>query len=94
MLFRHFKKDISPELDNFFQYFDTTYVGELIRTRGRATKWVRKNPLFDIELSSVHSRINDCIPHTNNFIEVWHHAFLVYLFEFLSLRYYLLILIY
>ena len=31
--------------------------------------------MFDVDLWSVHTRVHDNLPKTNNFLEVWHQAF-------------------
>lgn len=71
----------------FYKYIEDYYVGKMIETktgRGRGIKLVKsyKEPVFEINLWNVHSRINDCLPRTNNFVESWHNAFSVSLYKF------------
>lgn len=59
---------------NFYLYLEGFYIGleETFKTgRGRGVKTVvrRKTPMFPMELWNIHSRINDCLPRTNNFVE-------------------------
>ncbi|RNA19502.1 hypothetical protein BpHYR1_017342 [Brachionus plicatilis] len=68
------------KLDEFFKYLQETWIGkeETVKTgrgRGVKTHHIYTRPLFDIELWSIHSRINDCLPRTNNYVEAWHNVF-------------------
>ena len=54
-------------LCEFLVYFESTWLG--IVQRGR-----RRRPIFDVDLWSVHTRVNN-LPRTNNFLEGWHQAF-------------------
>ena len=63
----------------FYDYYEANYVGTstIMTTRGRwpKTTKTRGEPRFAIELWNLHSRLNDCLPRTNNFCETWHNAF-------------------
>ncbi|CAF1105460.1 unnamed protein product, partial [Brachionus calyciflorus] len=63
-----------------FEYLEETWIGRDVEKktgRGRWTKIeiVHVKPMFEIELWNINSRINDCLPRTNNFVEAWHNAF-------------------
>ncbi|CAF0771715.1 unnamed protein product [Brachionus calyciflorus] len=44
------------------------------RGRGVRLETVYVKPLYEIALWNVHSRIKDCLPRTNNFVEAWHNV--------------------
>ncbi|CAF1089264.1 unnamed protein product [Brachionus calyciflorus] len=50
-------------------------VSWVCRGKNRRAISENKKPLFDIILWNVHSRINESLPRTNNFVESWHKAF-------------------
>ncbi|CAF1124067.1 unnamed protein product, partial [Brachionus calyciflorus] len=64
---------------SFYQYFEETYTGgnKLVKSSGRNAKLVEKviDHMFDIRYWNLTTRINDCIPRTNNHVEAWHNAF-------------------
>lgn len=69
-----------PQVLEFYEYFETNYVGkttlEASSTRKNARKVPKKHePLFKVELWNVYYRLNNDIPRTNNFCEAWHNAF-------------------
>ncbi|CAF0898466.1 unnamed protein product [Brachionus calyciflorus] len=64
-----------PELTKFYEYIETTYIGELTKSRGRYPKLIRKDPLFECGFLNVNKRISQNIPKTNNFVEAWHNSF-------------------
>lgn len=61
-------EEIESALDEFLAYFEVTWLG--VVQRGR-----RRKPCYDIQLWSVHSRVADDMPRTNNALEGWHNAF-------------------
>lgn len=70
--------DISDaKLKIFFDYFQNNYVVKEKEKRGRFNKKiiVYEDPLFDISLWNVNSRINENFPRTNNCCESWHNSF-------------------
>ncbi|RNA25549.1 hypothetical protein BpHYR1_004706 [Brachionus plicatilis] len=63
-----------------FEYLEETWIGrDVVKKTGRGrltkTEIVHVKPMFEIELWNINSRINDCLPRTNNFVEAWHNAF-------------------
>ena len=70
----------------FYDYVEEYYVGkneiqETVRGKNKKMVTVFKPLLFKVDLWSVYSRVNECIPRTNNFCEAWHNAFgVIYLF--------------
>ena len=55
-------------LNDFLVYYESTWLG--ITQRGR-----RRRPIFDVDVWSVYTRVQDNLPRTNNSLEGWHHAF-------------------
>ena len=45
------------------------------RGKNKRSVLVHKDPLFSIKLWNLNSRIHECLPRTNNFVEAWHNAF-------------------
>lgn len=65
----NFLNDENEELlCDFLVYFESTWLG--IVQRGR-----RRRPIFDVDVWSVHTRVHDNLPRTNNSLEGWHQAF-------------------
>ena len=64
--------DISDgdDLEPLFDYFEDTWIGRPAR-RGDA----RRNPTFPIHVWSIHDRVTEGLPRTNNSVEGWQHAF-------------------
>ena len=72
--------EMDVKVVEFFNYFETNYIGKLSTKttgRGKAAKTItsRSTPLFSIELWNINSRLQNCLPRTNNFTESWHNAF-------------------
>ncbi|CAF0953884.1 unnamed protein product [Brachionus calyciflorus] len=72
--------DSDKEDPRRFLFIPLTWVGyETTKKtgRGKAVKYeqVMVKPRFDIKLWNIKSRINDCLPCTNSFVEAWHNAF-------------------
>ncbi|CAF0834348.1 unnamed protein product [Brachionus calyciflorus] len=64
-------KKITSHFETFVGYETTKKTG-----LGKGVKYeVKVKPRFDIKLWNINSRINDCLPHTINFVEAWHNAF-------------------
>ncbi|CAF1103843.1 unnamed protein product [Brachionus calyciflorus] len=64
-------------LKDFYDYFGANYFVVYEVKRGRYNKiiQVEKEPRFPVKLWSIHGRIIDNIPRTNNFCESLHNAF-------------------
>ena len=58
--------------EEFMSYFELTYIGVM---RGRGNNRRRSTPLFPIPMWNVHSRVEHCMPRTNNSIEGFNNAF-------------------
>ena len=58
------------DLEPLFDYFEDTWIGWPSRRGG-----ARKNPTFPINVWSIHDRVTEGLPRTNNSVEGWHHAF-------------------
>ena len=74
--------DTDSRVLDFYDYFESNYIGKEVTVagrRGRGYKTVTSRPpgRFPIELWSIHSRLSQCLPRTNNFTEAWHGAFLL-----------------
>ncbi|CAF0808410.1 unnamed protein product [Brachionus calyciflorus] len=65
----------SYEMTQFLDYFEATYIGKLVRTKGRYPKLVRNSPIFELDFWNVNQRLSENIPKTNNFVEAWHKSF-------------------
>lgn len=85
-LFNKIKSELDSNLEFFenvlklFNYMEETWIGYDTTKkagRGRGVKVITTyvEPRFKIELWNVNSRINDCLPRTNNSVEAWHNAF-------------------
>ncbi|CAF0799222.1 unnamed protein product [Brachionus calyciflorus] len=73
-------KIVDEKIKTFYKYIEDNYVGSFVETktgRGRGVKYIKtyKEPFISIRLWNVYSRINECLPRTNNFVESWHNAF-------------------
>ncbi len=67
--FETIQNDIPDNVAGLYDYFEDTWIGRPAR-RGQ-----RRNPLFAVELWSVHDRVVEGLPRTNNAVEGWHRAF-------------------
>ena len=54
------------ELEPIFNYFEDTYIGRLRRRGGRC------DPMFPHIMWSMHERVEEDLPRTNNQVEGWH----------------------
>lgn len=59
----------SEDIRNFMDYFETTWIGKLRRSRRR------QQPMFPIPDWNIHERIVQNIAKTNNAVEGWHRGF-------------------
>ncbi|RNA33573.1 hypothetical protein BpHYR1_012155 [Brachionus plicatilis] len=86
VLFNKIKASLDKNLEYYsnvvklFEYLEETWIGrDVVKKTGRGrwtkTEIVHVKPMFEIELWNINSRINDCLPRTNNFVEAWHNAF-------------------
>ncbi|CAF0982721.1 unnamed protein product, partial [Brachionus calyciflorus] len=85
-LFSKLKSELDSSLEYYdliiqlFKYMEENWIGfETLEKKGRG-KGVRletktHKPRYEIELWNIHTRINDCLPRTNNYVEAWHKAF-------------------
>ena len=64
--FEHLADSMPDEAQPITDYFEDTYIGRLQR-RGR-----RRQPPFAHDMWSVHNRVEEGLPRTNNHIEGWH----------------------
>ena len=64
--FEHLADSMPDEAQPITDYFEDTYIGGLQR-RGR-----RRQPPFAHDMWSVHNRVEEGLPRTNNHIEGWH----------------------
>lgn len=63
-------QDQAPDcMMGLLEYFEDTWIGRIGRDRRR------RNPLFSLSLWSVHDRVVQGLPRTNNSVEAWHRAF-------------------
>ena len=84
-VFESLKSNLDSETDDqrifdFYDYLEKNYIGlkqEVTTGRGKNKKTTitRQKPRYEIEMWSVFSRINECLPRTNNFTEAWHNCF-------------------
>ena len=59
------------KFDPMFTYFETFYIGKLVRK----SETMRKVPVYPIKRWNVFSRVRDGKARTNNSQEVWHKIF-------------------
>jgi hypothetical protein len=66
---------ISEQAPSIFKpmltYFESTYIGKRVKNR----PGMRKNPMFEIAIWSVHDRVMADEERTNNNLEAWHKVF-------------------
>ena len=58
------------DLEPLYNYFEDSWIGRPARRGGG-----RRNRAFPIDVWSIHDRITEGLPRTNNSVEGWHHAF-------------------
>ena len=58
------------DLEPLFDYFEDTWIGRPAMRGG-----ARRSPTFPINVWSIHDRVTEGLPRTNNSVEGWHHAF-------------------
>ena len=65
----HLQEYLPDEAQPILAYFEANYIGRPRADGGR------RNPLFPIEMWSMHQRTIDGLPRTNNHVEGWHRRF-------------------
>ena len=58
--------------EEFLSYFELSYIGVM---RGRGSNRRRSTPLFPIPMWNIHSRVQNCMPCTNNSVDGFNNVF-------------------